>query len=202
MTTNETDYLFWRNKAISAERGSIITVAVVAILFGVFVLVRPSSGLLTIAVFFGIYLVVSGVAGVAFALTSSDRSAGSRWLSGILGVLVVIAGFVCLLNLGTSLQVLGFTLGVGLLLVGVAELANSRPEQGRPTALRVVSGVLTIIAGIVMVIVPFISVGIIVFIGAIVLVVAGIAGLITLPELTRAQVAATGGPTASGPQVI
>ncbi|WP_213814923.1 HdeD family acid-resistance protein [Glaciihabitans sp. dw_435] len=186
----------WRDRAVAAERGWILTLSLVAVMFGVFVMVRPSAGMLTIAIFFGIYLVVTGAASVAFSNTAQGRSAGRRWIGGILGALVIIAGFICLLNLSQSLQILGLTLGVGLILAGIADMANVSKQPGRPVWLRIVSGVLTILAGIIMVIVPLVSVGIVVVIGGVALIVAGIAGLFRLtdapdPSPTQARQTAT-----------
>jgi uncharacterized membrane protein HdeD (DUF308 family) len=173
----------WRERAASIERGWIIAAAIVAILIGVFLLIQPASGLVTVAVLFGVYLVVSGVCTFAFAIARRDRSTGYRWWRAILGVLVVIAGIACLVNLFRSLQFLGFTLGVGLVFVGIAELMNYDRAEGRPVALRVISGVLTILAGIVMFFAPLISVEVIVFISALVLIVTGVAAFIALPTL-------------------
>lgn len=175
----------WKEKALSLERGWILTAAVVSVLFGVFVLVQPRAGLLTTAIFFGIYLVVAGVSRFSFAIVDAGKPPISRWLGGILGILIVVAGFICILNLATSLETLAFVLGVGLLIVGVVDLFTlGSDEAGRPTWLRVISGVLSILAGIAMFIVPFVSVGLIVVVGAISLIVVGIAGLVALPRFT------------------
>jgi uncharacterized membrane protein HdeD (DUF308 family) len=182
---SESHELDWRGRALALERGWVITAAVVAILFGLFVLLRPQAGLLTVAVVFGIYLVVSGVSRVAFAIADGSRSTGYRWLSAILGLLIVVAGFICLFNLFQSLAVLGFTLGIGLILAGIVDLFNFDREGGRPTWLRITGGILSIIAGIVMFVVPFFSVGLIVLMSAIVLIVVGIVALFRIPGTER-----------------
>ena len=184
MTENTTASPFdWRQRALSLERRWIVTAAIVAIVLGLFILFRPSSGLVTVAITFGIYLVVLGASRFALAVTGSDLTTGWRWLNGILGVIVVAAGVSCLINLARSLVVLGFTLGIGLLVSGIAELAEGDSAKvGRPTWLRITSGVVSIIAGIIMLVVPFVSVGLIILIGGIVLIGVGIGALISLPR--------------------
>jgi uncharacterized membrane protein HdeD (DUF308 family) len=178
----------WKARAQSLERGWVLTAAIVAILFGIFVLVRPSAGLVTVAIIFGTYLVIAGVSRVSFAIANHGRSTGYRWFSGILGALIVVAGFICLVNLVTSLQTLGIVVGVALIVSGIAELLPVDKDPARPTWLRVTTGIVSILAGLVMFAVPFFSVGLIVVIGAISLIVIGIAGLIALPRVIPSTV--------------
>jgi uncharacterized membrane protein HdeD (DUF308 family) len=181
-TTSAQPSVGWQDKALSLERGWLLTAAIVSVLIGVFVLARPQSGVLTIAITFGLYLVFGGAARFSFALTDTRRSAGVRWIGAILGVLVVIAGFYCLLNLESSLIVLGVTLGIGLIGVGFTDLVSGNRERvGQPSWLRITSGVLAVLAGIIMLVVPFISVSLIVWTGAIILVAIGIVGIATVP---------------------
>jgi len=98
-----------------------------------------------------------------------------------------VAGFLCLVDVVTSLQTLAIVLGVGLIVAGIADFATlGSPEGGRPTWLRVVSAILSILAGILMFIVPFVSIGLIVVFGGIALIVVGLAGLATYAQLKPA----------------
>ena len=176
----------WRARALSLERGWVLTSALVALLLGVFILIRPDIGVATVGVIFGIFLIVAGVSRLSFGIANQQASTGYRWLSAILGVVVAIGGFYCLLNTTASLEVFAFLLGAGLVVSGIADFANVRgEEQGRPTWLRVVSGLLSVIAGLVMFVVPVISIGLIVVVSAIALIIAGIGGLISLPQLAK-----------------
>jgi uncharacterized membrane protein HdeD (DUF308 family) len=162
-------------RALSAERGWILTAGIVAILFGIFVLIKPSAGLTIIGVIFGVYLIVAGVSRFAFAIADSQKSTGSRVLKAIIGVLIVVAGFFCLFNIFGSISVLG------LVLAGIADLFNLAKDANRPTWMRVTSGILSIIAGIIVFIVPFFAVGVVVVIAAIILIIVGVVSLATLP---------------------
>jgi len=175
----------WRDRALSLERGWVLTAAITSLLFGFFIILRPTAGLSTLAVIFGSYLVVAGVSRVAFAIAGRGHSTGRRLLMALLGVIIAIAGFACLLDFAASLEALAFILGAGLVVAGIADVATIRQKvEGRPTALRVVSAILSIIAGIVMFVIPFVSVGLIVLVGAIALVVVGIAGIVAYPQMS------------------
>lgn len=174
----------WEVRALSLERGRLLSAAIAGILLGIFVLVRPDTGLATVAVVFGIYLVFAGVSRFAFAITGVERSTGRRWLAGILGVLVVGAGFFFLLNLRASLDVLGFVLGFGLIVAGIADLVTSDGDrESRPTWMRVTTGILTVVAGVVLLVVPLFSIGLVVAIGAVLLIAIGAATIFALPRL-------------------
>jgi uncharacterized membrane protein HdeD (DUF308 family) len=179
--SSEPQTIDWRMRALSAERGWILTAGIVAILFGIFVLIKPSAGLTIIGVIFGVYLIVAGVSRFAFAIADGQKSTGSRVLKAIIGVLIVVAGFFCLFNIFGSISVLGFILGIGLVLAGIADLFNLEKDANRPTWMRVTSGILSIIAGIIVFIVPFFAVGVVVVIAAIILIIVGVVSLATLP---------------------
>jgi uncharacterized membrane protein HdeD (DUF308 family) len=67
--------------------------------------------------------------------------------------------------------------------VGIVDLFRGNSENdSTPTWIRIISGVLAIIVGIVMCVVPLISVNIVVIFGAIVLIVVGIGGLFAMPR--------------------
>jgi uncharacterized membrane protein HdeD (DUF308 family) len=178
----------WQEKALSLDRGWRLTTAVVSILIGLFVIVRPQSGVVTLSIAFGLYLVFEGVSRFSFAVTGTDRKSSSRWLGAIVGVLVVGAGFYCLLNLDTSLLVLGITLGLGFIGVGVADLSNTgRGQVARPSWVRIFGGILAVISGLIMLIVPFLSVAVVVWCGAFILIALGVIGVVMLPRAANDQ---------------
>jgi uncharacterized membrane protein HdeD (DUF308 family) len=95
------------------ERGFVIASAISAIALGVAALVWPGATLITVALLFGAYLVVSGIFRLVIAVTSDALSTGVRWLVGILGALIIVAGIIALNNLAQSLLVLAFVIGFG-----------------------------------------------------------------------------------------
>lgn len=139
---------------------TVLASGVTALILGVIVLIWPGKSILVAAVLFGAYLVVSGIAQLAFALTL-DASIGSRVLMFISGSLSVVLGVLAFRHFGGGYAVLllAIWIGVGLIFQGVAEavLAISHPElpgRGWHTFL----GILTAIAGMVVLTWPFDSI--------------------------------------------
>jgi uncharacterized membrane protein HdeD (DUF308 family) len=179
-TANET--VSWEQRALSFERGWLLSGAITSILIGIFLLFRPEAGVLTIAVVFGLYLVFAGSSRFAFAVTGRGKSGLRRVLGAILGVLVVAAGFYALLNVATSLVLLAITLGIGLIVSGVADLINSGANRERPTWIRVTGGIISVLAGLALLFAPLVSVSFIVWIGAIALILIGVVSIAAMPR--------------------
>lgn len=167
-------------------RGTLIAVAVIGILLGIIALLWPGATLLTVAILFGSYLVVTGIFRVIAAITTDSLSGGVRWLLGILGVLVVIAGVFCLANPFDTLIVLAFVIGFGWILDGLVDItAGVTGTTPAPRWLAIVSGVVSIIAGIVVFMLPGLAVTTFVVFGAILLIVVSATTLLTLPFRTK-----------------
>ena len=88
---------------LTVHRGEVVAVAIVGIVLGIVALVWPEATLVTVAIVFGIYLLVSGIFRITVAFLAHDTGAGMRWLTGILGLLVAGAGVYCLVSPERSL---------------------------------------------------------------------------------------------------
>ncbi len=95
----------------------------IALALGVVVLVWPGPSILVAAVFFGLFLVLSGVIEMVFALTL-DVSVGNRILLFISGALSVILGLLAFRHFGQGYAVLllAIWIGVAFIFQGVSEL--------------------------------------------------------------------------------
>ncbi len=163
-------------------RGMLIAVSIIGIILGILALVWPGATLLTVAILFGSYLVAAGVFRVVIAVMADSLSTGSRWLLGILGVFVIVAGIFCLANPFQSLVVLAFVIGIGWIFDGVASIAGGATGVSRgPRWLAIVSGIVSIIAGFVVFLLPGLAIATFIMFGAILLIVVSAATLITLP---------------------
>ncbi|GAB3606814.1 hypothetical protein GCM10027413_22230 [Conyzicola nivalis] len=167
---------------ISVHRGELVAVAVVGIVLGIIALVWPNATLVTIAIVFGIYLVVSGIFRITVAFLAHDSTTGMRWLTGILGLLVVAAGVYCLASPERSLIVLAFVIGFGWIAEGVIDIMAGIQGVVSPRWLALVSGVISIIAGIVTFTLPNLAVSAFLIFGAILLIVVSVSTLLTLPR--------------------
>lgn len=173
------------------ERGFVIASAISAIALGVAALIWPGATLVTVALLFGAYLVVSGIFRLVIAFTSNSLSTGVRWLVGILGVLIIVAGVIALNNLAQSLLVLAFVIGFGWIFDGVAAIAGGiTGRTALPRWLAIVSSLISIIGGIVVFTLPGLAIVTFVIFGGWILIAIGIATLFTLPPKTSAEAAA------------
>jgi uncharacterized membrane protein HdeD (DUF308 family) len=118
--------------------------AVASVAFGVAMLVWPHETLYVAAILFGVWLMVHGVVNIVRALTPGG-DAGRRALDGILGVLFVAAGVVCLRNVLISLLTIVTVIGLTWIIGGVVQIGTA-VAHGRETRDRVVVGVLGAIA--------------------------------------------------------
>jgi uncharacterized membrane protein HdeD (DUF308 family) len=168
---------------IKLERGWVIGAAVVGIVLGIIALVWPGATLLTVAILFGSYLIVAGVYRLIIAFTAQRLSTGIRWLFGILGGLVIIAGIFCLSNPTRSLIVLAFVIGFGWIIGGIADITDGvMGTSAAPRWLAIVSGAIAVIAGVVIFFLPGLALATFVLLGAILLIVVSITTLLTLPR--------------------
>ncbi|ORW96467.1 MULTISPECIES: HdeD family acid-resistance protein [unclassified Mycobacterium] len=159
---------------------TVLASGVMALALGVVVLIWPGKSILVAAVLFGAYLVVSGIAQVAFALTF-DVPAASRVLYFISGALSVVLGVLAFRHFGGGYAVLllAIWIGVGFIFQGVTEavLAISHPElPERPW--HTFLGILTTIAGMVIITWPFDSIVMLALVTGAWLVVIGICQIV------------------------
>lgn len=143
-------------RASSAPAVSGVTFGVLSIVLGVLVLVWPDATLLLVAILFGIQLIVLGVLRVALARTLPADPGWLRPVTLVLGVLTILAGIFCLFHPGTSLVVVAILLAVGWLAEGLAVFVQAFVEgpSGGTRAFLVITGIVLVIAGLLVLIFP------------------------------------------------
>ena len=137
-----------------AARTMLAVRAVLAVGFGLVALFWPEITVLALAIAFGLYALLAGVASVVDAVRNRART---RWWLGLLGGLVSIAaGVVALIWPGITAIALAIVVGVWAVVTGIAEFAAAwRLRQvGGPIWLLALAGVLSVIAGIIIVLWP------------------------------------------------
>lgn len=151
--------------------GLVVLMGVLSIALGLLAVLFPGATLLTVGIYFAAWLFVSGV----FSLIGSFSRAGdtaSRVLAAILGVLSVIVGFALLRQPFQSIEVFIFVLGVFWLAQGIMTfVAAFAHSYGRNW--RILSGVLGIIAGIIVLTYPMTSAVTLALVGGIWLIILG-----------------------------
>lgn len=158
---------------------SILVTGLLSVILGVLILVWPGKTLLVAGIIFGIYLVVSGLLQLVAAF-AAPASAGMRVLYFISGVLSIVIGVFCFRDELTSLLLLGLWIGIGWLFRGVAVTMAAVSEPGLPgRGWQGFFGVITAIAGVVLIIWPVESVATLAWVAGIWLVVLGVMEMIT-----------------------
>jgi uncharacterized membrane protein HdeD (DUF308 family) len=133
---------------------------VVSIVAGLLSLAWPGPTLLVLAVLFGVELIVWGIYRLVGAVTfGGEAGGGARTLWAILGVLSLLLGFYSLRHIVITLLSLGLLLGIFWLVDGIGLVVSAVEHRGMPgRTLSLLSGVLGIIAGLVLLVWPAISI--------------------------------------------
>lgn len=171
---------------LKVHRGQLVAVAVIGVVIGLIGLVFPGATLLTIAILFGSYLIASGIFRITAAFIAGGVAGGLRWFNGVLGVIVVIAGILCLANPFSAIFALAFVIGIGWIAEGVIDLMAALRGSVTPRWLGILSGVVSIAAGVAMFVLPAAGIASLVFIGSILLIAVSVTTLLTLPRRPKA----------------
>jgi len=161
---------------------------ILSVILGIMVLVWPKATLLIVAIMFGLQLIVAGA--VRLSVTR-DLPSDPGWLKPVsigLGVLSIIAGIICLFRPGTSLAVIAIFIAIGWIAEGIAALVQGFGSD-RTTGIRVfliVSGVVSILGGLVVAIFPGSSLVVLTRIAGIALIVIGVVELVAALMARRA----------------
>ncbi len=185
MTTLQSPALFqhlWKAKLASG---------LIALALGVVVLIWPGPSILVAAVLFGLFLVLSGIVEMAFALTL-DVSVAYRILLFITGALSVTLGVLAFRHFGAGYAVLllAIWIGVGFIFQGVSETAlgiSVREIPGRGWL--VFGGVISMMAGVVVLAWPFSSIVVLALVTGIWLVIIGVARIVSAFRTRKAATA-------------
>ena len=132
-------------------------VGLLTFLLGIIVAVLPGVSLAVIAVLLGVLVIFSGVYNVVEAFRGEEH--GRVW-RGIAGVVFIVAGLVLIRHLHLSLALIGLVIGLTWVVQGLAALiAGISGEATRMgTGWSIFFGVISLIAGIVVISAPIASI--------------------------------------------
>jgi uncharacterized membrane protein HdeD (DUF308 family) len=143
---------------IGRHWGWVLAFGIITLLAGLLTLAWPGRTIVVIAVLFGIQLVVAGIFRFVAAIAIDDESGGTRVLLALLGVLSFIVGLYALRNVLVTIAALALLLGIFWIVSGAMEAFTAlshRGMQGRGWT--IVMGLLSIVAGAVVLVYPGIS---------------------------------------------
>ncbi|RSX51710.1 hypothetical protein D2E25_1685 [Bifidobacterium goeldii] len=166
--------------AKNAVRAIYGIVGVAALILGLALLIWPGKTLTVFAVAIGIYFVVTGVIRIVSAIVTLGLPAGWRVLDILIGIMLAVGGVVMLKNAALSGQSIAvfvtLIVGLGWIMEGVMALAESwrLPSSGWAVLYAIVS----IIAGIVVLVSPVSSMLFLVIFGGCALIVMGVSAIV------------------------
>ncbi len=158
-------------KVVRNIRMGMAVTGVLSIILGAFVLFWPEATLDVIAVLFGLYFLVSGAVRVITGLLT-PLNGGLRVLNILIGLLLVIVGVAAIRNPLASLTVLAMFIGIAWIVEGIMSLTEV--ESGGSRWYAIAYGIISIIAGVVVLFLPVSSLGALVVFGGLALIVLGI----------------------------
>src|SRR5882757_10721496 len=165
-----------------------LVAGLLAIVLGALVLAWPGPSILVASTLFGVYLLLSGLVELFLAFTL-PRSAGSRVMLFISGALSLVLAILSFRHFGDGYAVLLLSLwiGIGFIFQGIAGVAAGIGESELPgRGWYIVAGIISVIAGLVVLVWPFDSIAVLTLAAGIWLVIIGIAQIIQAFQTRKA----------------
>ncbi|MEU3844116.1 HdeD family acid-resistance protein [Streptomyces sp. NPDC028635] len=152
----------------------LLTTGLAAIALGVVVLAWPEETLRVVGVLFGVYLLVIGVFQLAAAF-GAHIPGHLRALHFLTGGLSILLGLVCFRGTLESILLLALWIGFGWLLRGVMVTATAASAPDMPArGWMLFTGIIGMLAGIVLIVSPFTSIGALTLVAGVVAIVVGV----------------------------
>ncbi|AWT44183.1 MULTISPECIES: HdeD family acid-resistance protein [Streptomyces] len=157
----------------------VLLTGIASLVLGVLVLVWPGASLLAAGVLFGVYLVISGVFQLVAAF-GTHRTTSLRVLAFISGALSIVLGLFCFRGPMQSVLLLALWIGIGWLIRGITQTLAAASDPAMPArGWQIFLGIVSALAGIVLIDSPFESVAVLTLVGGIWLIAVGVVEIVT-----------------------
>lgn len=170
--------------AINAIRVTLGVIGVVALVFGSLLLFWPEKSAVVAAVIFGIYFLIVGIVRLGSGIFTSRVGGGYRLLNILLGLLVTVAAIFILREPSLGVAILGLLVGLAWIIDGVAALVTVSQDGSKWFG--ILFGVLSIVAGVIVLFVPESAIAVLIAIGGIFLLIGGVVALVQAFSFGRA----------------
>ncbi|MEV7344753.1 HdeD family acid-resistance protein [Streptomyces sp. NPDC093544] len=158
---------------------AVLTAGVATLALGVMVLVWPGASILAAGVLFGLYLLVSGVLQLVSAF-GTHAATSLRTMAFISGALSILLGLFCFRGAMQSILLLALWIGIGWLFRGITQTMAAASDPGVPArGWQIFLGIVSFLAGIVLIVSPFESVAVLTLVGGLWLLAVGITEIVT-----------------------
>jgi uncharacterized membrane protein HdeD (DUF308 family) len=147
-------FIYYGNSAeatkqtVRTVRTGLIIGAVITAIVGILMLVFPQGTAVLAGIIFGIFVLIRGIVRVVVGIGGPGLTGLGRTLSIVIGVILLAAGVAILLNISVGEVVLAIIIGISWIIDGIATLIESSRAAGR--AFSIVTGIISILAGIAM----------------------------------------------------
>lgn len=160
--------------------GLVLAYGLISAALGVVLAVWPKQTLVVCAVIIAIQIIVSGLLRLIMAIAGRSMDGGLRAVVGFSGALAIIVGLLFLRDPVQTVLVVTILLGVWWVVGGIVDVLGAilRPSSGR-RGWDIFAGVITVLAGLVLLINPKASLDVLVVVCCIWLIVVGVAAIVT-----------------------
>ncbi|MFF4172352.1 HdeD family acid-resistance protein [Streptomyces sp. NPDC001744] len=162
---------------------ALLLAGFVALVLGVLVLVWPGASLLVAGVLFGLYLLFSGVMQLVAAF-GTHASTSLRVMAFISGALSILLGLLCFRGAMQSILLLALWIGIGWLFRGITQTVAAASDPAVPArGWQVFLGIISALAGVVLIVSPLESAAVLTLLGGIWLVAVGAVEIVTAVQV-------------------
>jgi uncharacterized membrane protein HdeD (DUF308 family) len=152
--TSVNGFIYYGNSAeatkqtVKTVRTGLIIGAVITAIVGILMLVFPEKTALLAGIIFGIFVLIRGIVRVVVGIGGPGLTGLGRTLSIIIGVILMAAGVIILVNITVGVEVLAIIIGISWIIDGIATLIESSRAAAR--AFSIVTGIISVLAGVAM----------------------------------------------------
>jgi uncharacterized membrane protein HdeD (DUF308 family) len=165
---------------VGGSKGWAVAYGVLAVIAGLLAVAWPGKTAVVLAVLFAVQLFVLGVFRIVEAFAVPDTSTGTKVVGVLVGILAIIAGVLCLRSPVATAVFLALVVGAFWLVNGILEIVAGIAGRGEESRVwSILGGVLGVIAGIIVLSMPGISVLTLAWVLGILLIVHGVVVIVS-----------------------
>lgn len=166
--------------------GLFLAFGIISVIVGLVMVIWPQITVGIVAILLGAWLLVSGVFSLVSSFSRSEADTATRVMMGVVGVLSILLGVLCFRSIFQAVEILALFVGIGWLLRGIFDFVGglqAKGESGR--GLTIFLGILGIVAGVVVLIWPGITLVALAWVSGVWLVILGIIWIIGSFQLKK-----------------
>lgn len=165
---------------------NVLLTGILSVILGVMMLAWPGPTLVVAAIFFGAYLLVTGISQIFHAFTL-HISGGGRALLFISGAASLVLAVLAIRHIGDAILLLAIWIGIGFVFRGVATAAAAISDHDTPArGWEIFIGIVTVIAGIILLAYPFTSLATLLYVTGFWLIFVGVMEIIASFSIKKA----------------